>query len=107
MTYSAPGSSINEVIDPTLFHTSGTYVGNAASGSHTCGFQPRLIIVAADVTTSSRNGGIKNASLASNAAIATSGGATTGITITSTGFMVDAGAQFNYTGVNYYFNAFK
>lgn len=107
MTYSAPGDAINGAVDPTLFMACGTYTGTGVSQNIACGFQPRTIISAANVTTSSRNGGYKNSSLASNNAIATGGGTTAGITITSTGFTVDAGNQFNYSGTVYYWTAWK
>ena len=109
MTYSAPADSINAGVDPSLFMATGSYVGDGVSEVVACGFQPRYIFVCATSLTNSRNGGSKSNQMPSNNAIASDGGSVTGITITSTGFTVDGGSQFNYgiVLVTYYWTAWK
>lgn len=105
MTYACPPGSISA--NAGFFRAFGAYTGNGASQSISLGFRPAYIhVVNIGGAVASRRGGFKTPSMVGNNAIQHDGSTATGITITSTGFDVDASTMFNYSGDTYAYYAF-
>jgi len=87
----------------------GTYVGAGASAAINLGFQPIAVWVHSTTsTTVNRNGGFKSDQISGNTVMKHDG--TTigiGLTLTSTGFVVDTDPQFTWTGNNYVYTAWR
>ena len=98
MTYSSPESVIDQV------RRLGSYVGTGATQDVVVGFQPKyvhIMNVTAGAIPAGRRGGYKSDQMSGNNAIDHSGAGATGVTITATGFTLDAAVLFNNTGDNY------